>query len=98
MIRTHYPFKHPSVLPPRRGLYVRDWRGTKVLPVSDRALAIDLWWPEPNPKDILHPGVWYVYPNVNDASEQRLPWREPTIAERSWWFQRYPEARNWRRI
>ena len=97
MLNTKRPFKHPNVLPPKRGLYVRDWRGTDILPEHERALTIDLWEPAPDPGDILYPGVWYVYPGPNDASRPRLPWREPTITERMAWFKRYPEARDWRR-
>jgi hypothetical protein len=79
VIVSSLPFRHPSVLPPRRGLYVRDWRGTDVLPASDRALSIDLWEPSDDP--MLAPGCWYVSPGWNDASEQRLPWREATREE-----------------
>lgn len=75
------PFKHPSTTPAKRGLYVRDWRGTDVEPESERRLAIDLWEPVPDHRDILFPGVWYVYPGPNDATEQHLPWRKPTRAE-----------------
>lgn len=73
------PFKHPSTTPPERGLYARDWRGTDVLPVSERRVCIDLWEPSDDPE--LAPGCWYVTPGWNDATEQRLPWRAPSRAE-----------------
>lgn len=87
------PFRHPSTTPPKRGLYVRDWRGTKIQPAFERVLAIDLWEPVNDPRNILHPGVWYVWPGWNDASEQRLPWRKPTRTERAKFLARNPEAR-----
>lgn len=73
-------WKHPSTNPPVRGLYARDWRGTDVLPESDRAVMLDLWEPAPH-CPVLKPGVWYVAPRWNDASRQRLPWREASAAE-----------------
>jgi hypothetical protein len=79
---TKRPFKHPRTLPKRRGLYVRDWRGTDVLPEHDRRLTMDLWMPVPA-GDSLWPGVWYVWPGWNEASEGRLPWREATRAEKA---------------
>ncbi len=42
------------------------------------------------------PGVWYVFPGINDASEQVLPWRVPTRTELAKWMARYPEAKAWR--
>jgi hypothetical protein len=75
------PFRHPSLIPPGRGLYVRDWRGTDIEPESDRALHIDLWEPVPDRRSILYPGVWYVAPSWNDATCKLLPWRYPTPAE-----------------
>jgi hypothetical protein len=27
---------------------------------ADRRISLDLWEPVPDPKHILHPGVWYV--------------------------------------
>ena len=86
------PFKHPSTTPAKRGLYVRDWRGTKILPERDRRLSIDLWEPVPV-GDILFPGVWYVWPGWNDASEQRLPWRPVTRAERAAFLREHPGAK-----
>jgi hypothetical protein len=86
------PFKHPSIVPKERGLYVRDWRGSGVLPRQDRALWIDLWEPV-DLGDELYPGLWYVFPGVNDASEQALPWRTPTAAELFVFLERNPEAR-----
>lgn len=79
--RKPRPFKHPSTTPNKRGLYVRDWRGTTVLPEHDRTLSVDLWEPLPV-GDVLAPGVWYVWPGWNDASYQQLPWREATEAEK----------------
>ena len=91
------PFKHPSVTPKKRGLYQRDWRGTSIEPEHERELTLDLWEPISDPRDILYPGVWYVYPGINDAIEQRLPWREPTPTDRAAWYRRHPEARDWNR-
>jgi hypothetical protein len=93
MIDHTLPFKHPSISPEKRGLYVRDWRGTRVVPVNERRLSIDLWEPAPKPDDILHPGVWYVWPGWNDATEQRLPWRPVTKAERAAFLRENPNAR-----
>jgi hypothetical protein len=92
MIDHARPFKHPSTTPAKRGLYVRDWRGTSILPESDCRLSIDLWEPVRDPKDILYPGVWYVWPNWNDANEQRLPWRAVTKAERAAFLREHPNA------
>ena len=89
---TKRPFKHPSTLPKRRGLYVRDWRGTKVLPVQERRLTVDLWEPVPA-GDSLWPGVWYVWPGWNDASEERLPWRDATRAEKRTFLSDNPGAK-----
>ena len=91
-MNTKRPFKHPSTTPAKRGLCVRDWRGTDVEPASERCLAIDLWEPIKDPRDILFPGVWYVWPGWNDASEQRLPWRPATRHERMHFLARNPEA------
>ncbi len=88
-------FKHPSVTPKARGLYMRDWRGTDVRPEHERALCVDAWEPVTDPRDILFPGVWYVFPDLNDASEQRLPWREPTPFELQACLWRHPEAARW---
>ena len=96
MLNPALRFRHPSVTPPRKGLYVRDWRGTKVLPEWDRTLCVDLWIPERDQRSILFPGVWYVYPGVNDASVQKLPWRELTLNERLWFYNEQPEARAWK--
>ena len=92
MLTVKRPFKHPSITPAKRGLYVRDWRGTKILPESDRRLSIDLWEPVPV-GDILSPGVWYVWPEWNDASEQRLPWRPVTKGERAAFLREHPGAK-----
>jgi hypothetical protein len=89
------PFKHPSITPKTRGLYLRDWRGTQIQPEHERALHVDAWEPVSAPQDICYPGVWYVFPNINDASEQSLPWREPTHYELQVWFWKHPEARQW---
>jgi hypothetical protein len=86
------PFKHPSVTPKARGLYLRDWRGTGVLPEHERTLHVDAWEPVTDPRDILHPGVWYAFPGLNDATEQALPWREPTSFELQACLWKYPEA------
>lgn len=80
-IREDLPLRHPSVFPLHAGWYVRDWRGTQVLLVEDRTLTVDWWNPVPDARDILCPGVWYVLPDINDANEQRLPWRVPTNDE-----------------
>lgn len=85
------PLKHWSVLPRKRGLYVRDWRGTNVLPEGDRALSIDLWIPVPH-GDELAPGIWYVWPGWNDATHQSLPWRAATRAEKTTFLRDNPEA------
>lgn len=88
------PFRHPSVIPDRLGLYVRDWRG------RERGVWIDLWLPVQDARDILHPGVWYVPPEWNDAvtEGQRLPWRPLTLDEgwaiRKAWPQVFKAAEN----
>lgn len=92
MPNPRLPFKHPSVTPAKRGLYVRDWRGTKIQPASDRQLCIDLWEPLP-PGDPMGPGIWYVWPGWNDASETRLPWRAATRSEKARFYAKNPEAR-----
>jgi len=93
MRRLH--FKHPNTTPGVRGLYVRDWRGTKIEPAHERTLCVDAWEPVADPKDILFPGVWYVFPGINDASEQRLPWREAADDEIRACLWRYPDAHRW---
>jgi hypothetical protein len=87
------PLKHWSTTPKKRGLYVRDWRGTKVQPESDRRLTIDLWHPLPL-GDEYWPGFWYVWPGWNDASYERLPWRAATRAEKATFLRENPGARN----
>lgn len=89
-IDTSLPWRHPPLIPLHAGWYVRDWRGTKITPESERVPAIDLWTPVPDPRDILHPGVWYVVPDINDAAEQRLPWRVPTARELRIFASLYP--------
>jgi hypothetical protein len=89
------PFKHPSVTPKKRGLYIRDWRGTHIEPAKERILRLDAWEPVNDRSDILFPGVWYVFPGLNDASHQALPWREPTDYELTWHVAKYHEARRW---
>lgn len=74
------PFKHPSTTPKALGVYVRDWRGTAIMPRSDRNFSFDLFVPVPRGEE-LAPGVWYVLPNWNDASEQALPWRPMSPGE-----------------
>jgi hypothetical protein len=49
----------------------------------------------PDSRDILFPGVWYAFPGLNDASEQALPWREPTPYERQACLWAHPEASRW---
>ncbi len=83
--------KHWSVRPRKRGLYVRDWRGTDVLPETDRRLSIDLWMPLP-PGDAMGPGMWYVWPDWNDASRAELPWRKATRAEKAAFLRENPGA------
>jgi crossover junction endodeoxyribonuclease RuvC len=68
-LRTDLPLRHPSTRPSRQGVYVRDWRGTDALPVRDRRLSVDLYC-----SDAEFSG-WYVLPDINDATEQALPWR-----------------------
>lgn len=86
------PLKHPSIIPKERGLYVRDWRGTSITPESERILSLD-WW-EPVPGDpLIGPGLWFVWPGWNDASVDRLPWREATEIERDVFFKQNPGAR-----
>lgn len=91
-LRTDLPFRHWSLTPPKRGLYVRDWRGTDVLPESERCLSMDLWEPLP-PGDEMGPGLWYVWPGWNDASVAALPWRKPMPAEVRRFLADNPEAR-----
>ena len=86
------PLKHWSTTPKKRGLYVRDWRGTDVIPESDRRLCIDLWEPLP-PGDEMGKGLWYVWPDWNDASRDKLPWREATRAEKATFLRENPRAR-----
>ena len=95
MLDAGLPLRHPSVLPPQRDLYVRDWRGTNILPESERTLCVDAWEPVPRRGDILYPGVWYVLPEINDASVQRLPWRPLTHRERAWIMRTSAAARDW---
>lgn len=95
-IDTTLALKHPSVLPSNRGLYVRDWRGvTELLNDSDRCLSVDCWEPVRNRRDILHPGVWWVLPGLNDASQDRLPWRPATPRECYETCKRFPDAAEW---
>lgn len=89
MLREDLPFKHPSLFPPARGLYVRDWRGAPIYPESERVLSVDLWEPLPE-GDAYGPGFWYVMPGINDASFMHLPWRALTDSER-----RDRRAREW---
>ena len=89
------PFKHPSVTPTKRGLYVRDWRGTSIEPAHERIVTLDAWEPVPDRRDILYPGVWYSFPGPNDSSRQALPWRAPTEFELNLHLFQYPEARRW---
>ena len=85
------PFKHPSVVPQHRGIYLRDWRGTRVLPETERRLSVDLWEPVEDRADSLYPGVWYFTPGWNDATDQRLPWRELTEKEMDLWRIEYED-------
>lgn len=82
------PFKHQSTTPKASGFYIRDWRGTDILPVSDRALSLDRWdmWPSQEERTKYGPGLWFVAPDWNDASYQHLPWREPTESELKYFF------------
>lgn len=91
-LSTKLPLKHPSLTPKKRGLYVRDWRGTDILPASDRVLSVDLWEPI-KPPDPMAPGLWFVWPGWNDASRERLPWREATRAEKAEFLRENPLAR-----
>ena len=95
MLDAGLPLRHPSVLPTQSDLYVRDWRGTNILPESERMLCEDAWEPAPQRGDILDPGVWYVLPAINDASIQRLPWRPLTARERAWVMRTSAAARDW---
>lgn len=61
--------------PIRSGRYERDWTNTDILPVEDRRVTMDYFIRVPNPNDSLYPGVWYVLPDFDDASQQHLPWR-----------------------
>lgn len=91
-LSTKPPFKHPSIYPKKDGLYVRDWRGTEILPATERKLHLDMWQNLPK-GDIYGPGFWYVWPDWNDASEESLPWREATRAEKYSFYKNNPKAR-----
>ncbi len=96
-ITLNRPLKHWNITPKKRGLYVRDWRGTKILPKCERRLTLDLWEPLP-PGDEFGPGFWYVWSDMlsgwNDASHDCLPWREATRAEKEAFFRNKPVAKD----
>jgi hypothetical protein len=72
------PWYHPPQVPARRGWYERDHRQCEYQDEFDRGISRDWWEPVPDPKDVLYPGVWYVWDPVrglNDAIHQALPWR-----------------------
>lgn len=75
------PLRHWSTTPTKTDLYVRDWRGTSVA-VRELGLHVDKFMVVGDRRSILWPGVWYVQPDWNDASYQRLPWRPITPQER----------------
>ena len=67
----------PTQVPARRGWYERDHRECEYQDAKDRQIARDWWEPVANRRDILYPGVWYVFDSegLNDAIHQQLPWR-----------------------
>ena len=55
------PWYPANTHPTRRGWYERDHRRViAYIDPADRRISLDLWEPVPDPKHILHPGVWYV--------------------------------------
>lgn len=75
MVTEWYP---ADTHPVRGGLYQRDWSHTDILPVGERRVCFDWWEPVNNRCDSLYPGVWYTWPDLNDATWQNLPWRGRT--------------------